>query len=83
MLSKCANPACNSRFQYLREGKLFQFEVYPPGVQPGLQLVGKIPPPKVERFWLCSHCASRMTLALEQQQKVIVVPLSTRRAAAS
>ena len=26
MISKCANPACSSRFLYLHEGKLYRFE---------------------------------------------------------
>ncbi len=85
MLSKCANPACSNRFQYLREGKLFQFEILPPEAHPGLRLIEKIPARRVEHFWLCSHCAPRMTLALQEQRNVVVVPLehAIRRAAAS
>ncbi len=81
MLSKCANPACGAPFQYLREGKLFKFEMTPSG-----DASGKKPARKVEHFWLCGSCAATMTLALEHQQNVVVVPLKYaygRRAAAS
>jgi hypothetical protein len=86
MLSKCANPACGTPFQYLREGRLFKFELGWPGAATPHLVRDKKPARKVEHYWLCGRCAATMTLALERQQNVIVVPLKhtqTRRAAAS
>ncbi|MFB3916842.1 MAG: hypothetical protein ACE14M_08935 [Terriglobales bacterium] len=85
MLSKCANPACQTPFQYLRDGKLFQFEL---PSHSGPQLVGgDRPVRKVEHFWLCGRCAATMTLAFERQHGMVVVPLKdhtiVRHAAAS
>ncbi len=84
MLSKCANPACSTRFQYLRDGKLFQIEVEA-RAQTGMHLVGKKPSHKVEHFWLCGACSKRMTLAYQRGKGVITLPLtsSVRAAAAS
>ncbi len=82
MLSTCANPTCRAPFQYLREGRLFKFEL-----ASGPELVGSRKfPRKIEHFWLCGQCAGKMTLALQDQTHVIVVPrrdYQFRRAAAS
>jgi hypothetical protein len=91
MLSKCANPACVTTFQYLRRGRLFKFELESLERE-SPTLVGsnspghKKPVRRVEHFWLCGECARHMTLALECERKVVVVPLRRRqsyRAAAS
>jgi hypothetical protein len=74
MLSKCANPACSTPFQYLREGKLFQIEMDSPP-RDGIHLVAKRPARKVEFFWLCGRCSSQMTLAYQRGKGVITLPL--------
>ncbi len=76
MLSKCANPACCTRFQYLRDGRLYQLEV-DPTAQSAIHLVGKKSPRKVEHFWLCGTCAKLMTLAYQRGKGVITLPLSS------
>ncbi len=65
MISKCANPACSTRFLYLHEGKLFRFdrdakEDTEPllGFDPSLRKHSR----GVEFFWLCANCAAKMTL---------------------
>ncbi len=79
MLSKCANPACDAPFHYLREGKLFQFDLASP-----VAGEAKKPPRRIERFWLCGRCAETMTVAFERSRGLVVVPLKhVRRAAAS
>ncbi len=84
MLSKCANPACSTPFQYLREGKLFQIETELPQAS-GIHLVGKRSGRKVEHFWLCGPCSTQMTLGFQNGKGVITLPLSgtTRAAIAS
>jgi hypothetical protein len=72
MLSKCANPACNAVFRYLHEGKVFRLERRHDD------------DPEVhcrdfEYFWLCSSCASSLTVVFEQdtiQVRPSHVPLS-------
>ncbi len=81
MLSKCANPACSTPFQYLREGKLFQIETEP-SQDGGLHLLGKKPGRRVEHFWLCGPCSTQMTLAFQRGKGVITLPLRTGTRAA-
>jgi len=77
MISKCANPACGTPFNYLREGKLFHIELVAGS--------GQKPARKVEHFWLCDRCAPKWTLTRDSSKHgVIVMPLKTyQRAAAS
>ena len=81
MLSKCANPACTTPFHYLRDGKLFQIETAPEpetGIAPKLLMKSK-QPHRIEFFWLCSQCASTMTLAFQRGKGVVTVPLPVAR----
>ena len=87
MLSKCANPTCNTPLHYLREGKIFKVEA-----APNMPYLVNSPKPvrKVEHFWLCGPCSETMTLQIKPVGEVEVVskihaPASTlvRRAAAS
>ncbi len=50
MVSRCANPECGAPFLYLREGRLI-------AVRRGEGRHGR-----VEFFWLCGACTSRLTL---------------------
>ena len=58
MLSKCANPACASRFLYLHQGRLFHLNPTPEVEAVGGDFVRAL----YERFWLCAECCQRMTL---------------------
>ena len=74
MISKCANPKCNSVFRYLHEGRLFQFEMRPSTGGRSESGTGK-PSQNFEYFWLCDSCASRMTLVREPHTyEIVVVP---------
>ncbi len=81
MLSKCANPKCNASFQYLSEGKVYELrysqqpEAPALAVETGLSKVPKMMPQRLERFWLCSECATTMTLGVDRAQKIVLVPL--------
>ena len=82
MLSKCANPGCSTRFRYLRDGRLYQIEVQETPPPTGLHLVDKPAPRKVEHFWLCAECSTRMTLAYQRGKGVVTLPV-VRAAVAS
>jgi hypothetical protein len=81
MVSKCANPECQKPFYYLREGKLFRFEVQPNPEAAG----GKKSAPRLRHFWLCGPCSTQVTLTYTHESGVTVVPIhpNTQRAAAS
>lgn len=84
MLAKCANPACNAPFLYLREGKLYQIEVATERLllQQEAAPDGRKPARRKEYFWLCTRCSQEMTLAYNRGQGVFVVPTRVRQAVA-
>jgi hypothetical protein len=68
MVTKCANPDCSIPLRYLRDGRLFQFEVRSPAPSRKLSR-------QVAHFWLCGSCSSTLTLAFDATSGVRVVPL--------
>jgi len=83
MVAKCANPECTVPFLYLHEGKLFRVDM-PSATHPPDSVVNasdRKPVRKVEFFWLCSGCAARMTLNLDEVAGVTVQPRVQARAA--
>ena len=82
MVSQCANPQCSAPFRYLRQGKLFLVEHRNKngnGNGNGSRTAGR-----VEYFYLCSDCTSRMTLERELASGLVrVTELSTNPRAVS
>jgi hypothetical protein len=82
-MTHCANPACAIPLRYLRDGRLFQFEVrrkFPIAEQlPGNQSPSAAERwvRKVSHFWLCGKCASTLTLAFDALKGVVVKPRPT------
>jgi hypothetical protein len=74
MLSKCANPDCSASFHYLHDGRLFELHVG----KGGNGDTSKKPSQNVERYWLCSKCSVTLTLAVDPDNKILVLPLRTR-----
>jgi hypothetical protein len=70
MVSRCANPSCDARFKYLREGRLFQF----PAANPATRV--SVSASVVEFWWLCSSCCLSMTLVEDRTQGVKLVSLT-------
>lgn len=64
MVGKCANPECDVPFRYFREGKLFRFDLGAPSTLVRVQSDGETHR-RIEDFWLCGSCASKMTLVSE------------------
>lgn len=75
MVGRCANPECGIPFRYYRDGKLFRFEVSAHStalrVRPEAATRRRI-----EDFWLCGACASKMTLISEDGLGVRTRPSS-------
>jgi hypothetical protein len=57
MVSNCANPKCGKPLHYLREGRIFVFDV-PAGAE---ELNGKRSR-RLEHYWLCGECAQTMVM---------------------
>jgi hypothetical protein len=79
MLSRCANPQCSRPFLRLRQGKLFLVETEC-ATKPREQRVlasapMRLPPRRVERYWLCDQCSQSWTLVQERNQGIALVPL--------
>ncbi len=80
MLSKCANPECSAGFHYFGQGKLFEvhFEdahvCETAGLLPFEQKVKK-PIKSVEHFWLCDDCSNRLTVGVDRENNILVMPL--------
>jgi len=83
MLSKCANPSCTASFRYFHQGKLFRMEVENPNPDEAvLTRTGKHVR-RMEFFWLCDRCATRMTLEHDSNGRVLVKPVDPGLRAAS
>jgi hypothetical protein len=72
MVSHCANPKCAKPLHYLREGRIFVFDV--PGKDTDSN--GKRGR-RMEHFWLCGSCSQ--TMAMEQTAEGVRAVPRTRR----
>ena len=57
MVSKCANPDCQKQLHYLRDGKIFRFEMSRIAATDK-----KAAEVHNEHFWLCGECCKIMSL---------------------
>ncbi|MFZ0632012.1 MAG: hypothetical protein WA399_09185 [Acidobacteriaceae bacterium] len=72
MVSHCANPKCAKPLHYLREGRIFVFDV------PGKDVDGNGKRTRrMEHFWLCGDCAQ--TMVMEQSADGVRAVPRTRR----
>jgi hypothetical protein len=51
MVNHCANPQCCKPLHYLREGRVYVFDVTRPAAN------GERTPRRMEHFWLCGACS--------------------------
>jgi hypothetical protein len=68
MVTHCANPACAVPLRYLRDGRIFQFEVRS-------RMQARKVSRQVAHFWLCGKCCSMMTLTFDPAAGVQVIPM--------
>jgi hypothetical protein len=59
MVNQCANKSCGKPLHYLREGRIFVFDV---PFSDGAETAGR--KTRLQHFWLCGSCSE--TLAMEQ-----------------
>jgi len=79
MVSNCANPECGVPLRYLRDGRLFQFEIRSLGNNTAQNehraAAPKKRPRQVWHYWLCGACSSMMTLQFDQLRGLKIMPL--------
>jgi hypothetical protein len=68
MVTNCANPSCSVPLRYLRDGRLFQFEVRS---RTKFRKLFR----QVAHFWLCGRCSSTLTLIFDPAMGVQLTPL--------
>lgn len=83
MISHCANPACGVPLLYLRDGRLYQFEVRckTPNALPGKDERRRTGSRHVSHYWLCGECASLLTLEFDPVSGVVPVAMDRALAA--
>ena len=75
MISRCANPACNKPFHYLRGGRLYRFDGRAISANPKTiaNAVYSISPSHNSVFfWLCEECSSKLSLRFDGSAVAIV-----------
>jgi len=85
MISKCANPDCNTDFHYLRGGRLYRFDLRETR-QPCKDVPNTICEAKPSHasvfFWLCDECSLQYTLHFSTRKGITVLPLQQPRRSA-
>jgi hypothetical protein len=71
MLSKCANPTCNTPFRYSPGSRLFQVETH---LADGSG--EKHNQDRVELYWLCTTCYYIVLSSFQWDQESVTYPLS-------
>ena len=70
MLSKCANPACEAKFRYLHEGKVYLADwVARPEAKSDNACWRR-----TEMYWLCDRCSGKFVLSKDGNSVVPVKP---------
>ena len=59
MVNQCANPQCSKPLHYLREGRIFVFDV-PDGQS--AEKIGGAKGRRMEHYWLCGSCSETLVL---------------------
>ncbi len=69
MVNQCANPNCGKPLHYLREGRIFVFDLPDPDVP--------VPAPggrarRLQHFWLCGACSETMVMEQTSDMQIRV-----------
>lgn len=75
MVNNCANPKCSKPLHYLREGRIFVFDVVAPSNPDGKR--GH----RLEHYWLCGPCAEVLQLEQTSDRQIRIAPKRALRPA--
>ena len=67
MVDKCANPKCNKPLHYLRDGRVFVFEVASANIGPDGKRMRHM-----EHYWLCGDCEPTMIVEYGRENGVSI-----------
>jgi hypothetical protein len=75
MFNQCANPSCGKPLHYLREGRIFVFDLPVPDLT--------VPSPggrarRLQHFWLCGPCSETMVLEQTSEMQIRVAMKSRK-----
>jgi hypothetical protein len=75
MVNQCANPSCGKPLHYLREGRIFVFDLPDPYVP--------VPAPggrarRLQHFWLCGPCSETMVMEQTSDMQIQVAVKSRK-----
>jgi len=75
MVNQCANPSCGKPLHYLREGRIFVFDLPDPDVP--------VPAPggrsrRLQHFWLCGPCSETMVMEQIDEMQIRVAVKSRK-----
>ncbi|MGA7524945.1 MAG: hypothetical protein WBW84_21020 [Acidobacteriaceae bacterium] len=68
MVDTCANPKCAQPLKYLRDGRIYMFDMGSAQGEPGSKRMRHI-----EHFWLCGVC-SQTLIVVQDGQSIRVAP---------
>jgi hypothetical protein len=73
MVNSCANPTCSKPLHYLREGRIFVFDV---PETPAIKRMDGARGRRMEHYWLCGDCAQTLMLkhSIEEGVKLLSRP---------
>lgn len=74
MVNQCANPSCGKPLHYLREGRIFVFDLPDPNT-PVSAAGGR--PRRLQHFWLCGNCSETMVMEQTGEMQIRVAVKST------
>lgn len=70
MMNNCANPQCAKPLHYLREGRIFVFDLQSRSDENS----GGKPSHHLEHFWLCGTCSQQFRIEHAAEGEVVLVP---------
>jgi len=73
MVNNCANPECAKPLHYLREGRIFVFDVTEEAPDA---------PRRLEHYWLCGTCSEHFVIQKDSGTGIHLVPRRAGRMAA-
>jgi hypothetical protein len=72
MVSNCANPKCAKPLHYLRDGRIFVFDVSDKAAANGKKTR------RIEHYWLCGACSRTLAMQQSNDGVHVVARTSTR-----
>lgn len=67
MVNHCANPQCRRPLHYLRDGRVYVFNMSKPIA------IGDQTRARMEHFWLCGTCSERYVLVQARDRSVGII----------